>query len=150
MTKLDIKQTPVDQLVYSKFLGGSSGGAGRAIAVDINGNAYVTGVSSGAFSSTSGLPTCSDTGAFVVKLGANGAVKYAACLGGAGEDVGHDVAVDPAGCAYVTGYTQSANFPVVNPLQPTFAGGIGRSPGWIRDEDLRRPGSLQVLRGQAR
>ena len=127
-TKLDIKQTPSDQLVYSRFLGGSSGGAGRAIAVDINGNAYVTGVSSGAFPATPGMPTCSDTGAFVVKLGAGGAVKYAGCLGGAGEDAGIDLAVDPAGCAYVTGGTQSANFPVINPLQPSFAGGTGSQP----------------------
>jgi hypothetical protein len=61
-------------------------------------------------------------------VGADGAVKYAACLSGAGEDVGHDIAVDPAGCAYVTGYTQSANFPVVNPWQPLFAGGTWPQP----------------------
>src|SRR5262245_6920468 len=128
VAKLDIKLQPNNQLVYSKFLGGGSGGAGRAIAVDINGNAYVTGVSSGAFQSTSGLPTCSDTGAFVVKLDAYGAVKYAACLSGVGEEVGYDVAVDPAGCAYVTGYTQSVDFPTVNPFQPSFAGGLGGQP----------------------
>jgi hypothetical protein len=127
-TKLDIKQAPVDQLVYTRFLGGSSGGAGRAIAVDINGNAYVTGMSSGAFQSTPGLPTCSDTGAFVVKLSSSGAIKYAACLSGAGEDVGYDIAIDPAGCAYVTGYTQSDKFPVVNPIQQFFGGGIGDQP----------------------
>lgn len=128
VTKLDLKQAPVGQLVYSRFLGGGSGGAGRAIAVDINGNAYVTGVSSGAFPATPAMPTCSDTGAFVAKLGADGSIKYAACLSGAGEDVGHDIAIDPSGCAYVTGYTQSANFPVVNPFQPSFAGGTGSQP----------------------
>jgi hypothetical protein len=128
VTKLDIKLQPNDQLRYSRFLGGSGGGAGRAIGVDINGNAYVTGGSFGAFQSTSGLPTCSDTGAFVVKLGGAGAIEYAACLSGAGEDVGYDIAVDPAGCAYVTGYTQSDKFPVVNPIQQFFGGGIGDQP----------------------
>lgn len=127
VAKLDLKQSN-NQLVYSKFLSGSNGGAGRAVAVDINGNAYVTGTSSGTFPATGGMPTCSDTGAFVVKLATDGAIKYATCLSGAGEDVGHDLAVDPAGCAYVTGYTQSANFPVVNPFQPSFAGGIGAQP----------------------
>jgi hypothetical protein len=125
--KLDIKQ-PNNQLVYSRFLGGSSGGAGRAIAADINGDAYVTGVTSGAFPATPAMPTCSDTGAYVIKLAADGAVKYAACLSGAGEDVGHDLAIDPAGCAYVTGYTQSPNFPVVNPFQSSFGGGTGPQP----------------------
>ena len=126
IAKLNINQ--VNQLVYSKFLGGSTGGAGRSVAADINGDAYVTGVTSGVFSATPGLPTCSDTGAFVVKLGALGAVKYATCLSGSGEDLGHDIAIDPAGCAYVTGYTQSPDFPLVNPLQPSFGGGIGAQP----------------------
>jgi hypothetical protein len=127
VTKLDIGQAS-NQLVYSRFLGGSSSGAGRAVAVDINGSAYITGTCSGAFPATPGMPTCSDTGAFVFKLGADGSTKYATCLSGAGEEVGYDIAVDPAGCAYVTGYTQSANFPVVNPLQPLFGGGIGAQP----------------------
>ncbi len=131
ITKLDTTQ-PYDplkptadqpQLVYSTYLGGGGGESGAGIAVDINGNAYVAGSSGGTFPSTPGMPTCSDPGAFVVKLNAAGSIKYAACLSGAGQDTGLDVAVDPAGSAYVTGFSESANFPLVNPLQPVFAGG---------------------------
>ncbi|HKQ93035.1 MAG TPA: SBBP repeat-containing protein [Blastocatellia bacterium] len=111
------------QIVYSTYLGGGGGEFGAGIAVDINGNAYVAGSSGGTFPSTPGMPTCTDPGAFVAKLNAAGSIKYAACLSGAGQDSGLDVAVDPAGSAYVTGFSESANFPLVNPLQPVFAGG---------------------------
>jgi Beta-propeller repeat len=123
ITKLDTAQPPANQLVYSTYLGGGGGEFGAGIAVDINGNAYVAGSSGGTFPSTPGMPTCSDPGAFVVKLNAAGSIKYAACLSGAGQDSGLDVAVDPAGSAYVTGFSESANFPLVNPLQAVFAGG---------------------------
>ena len=130
-TKLDTMQ-PYDstkktedqpQIVYSTYLGGGGGEFGAGIAVDINGNAYVAGSSGGTFPSTQGMPTCSDPGAFVAKFNAVGSIKYAACFSGAGQDTGLDVAVDPAGSAYVTGWSESANFPLVNPLQPVFAGG---------------------------
>jgi Beta-propeller repeat len=120
ITKLD---TISNALVYSTYLGGGGGESGAGIAVDVNGNAYVAGSSGGTFPSTPGMPTCADPGAFVVKLSAAGSIKYAACLSGAGQDSGLDVAVDPAGSAYVTGFSESANFPLVNPLQPVFAGG---------------------------
>jgi Beta-propeller repeat len=120
ITKID---TISNVLVYSTYLGGGGGESGAGIAVDINGNAYVAGSSGGTFPSTPGMPTCVDPGAFVVKLSAAGSIKYAACISGAGQDSGLDVAVDPAGSAYVTGFSESANFPLVNPLQPVFAGG---------------------------
>src|SRR5438034_10003576 len=44
-------------------------------------------------------------------------------LGGSSGDEGNGIAVDPAGNAYVTGRTDSPNFPTVNPLQPAFGGG---------------------------
>lgn len=118
------KLTPaLDNLVYSTYLGGGGSEGGAGIAVDINGNAYVAGVSGGTFPSTAGMPTCTDPGAFVAKFSAVGAIKYAACLSGTGQDSGLDIAVDPAGSAYVTGFTESYNYPLVRPLQPTFAGG---------------------------
>jgi hypothetical protein len=131
ITKLDTLQ-PYDpmkktedqpQIVYSTYLGGGGGEFGAGIAVDINGNAYVAGSTGGTFPSTQGMPTCSDPGAFVAKFNAVGSIKYAGCYSGAGQDTGLDVAVDPAGSAYVTGWSESANFPLVNPLQPVFAGG---------------------------
>jgi hypothetical protein len=122
-TEAFITKLKGDQLAYSTYLGGPGDEFGSGIAVDVNGNAYVAGASGGTFPSTSGLPTCADPGAFVAKLNAAGEIKYATCISGTGQDTGLDIAIDPAGCAYVTGWTESYNFPVVNPLQPLFKGG---------------------------
>ena len=56
---------------------------------------------------------------FVSKLNASGnAFIYSTYLGGSGGDIGYGIAVDSAGDAYITGYTDSKNFPLMNPLQP--------------------------------
>ncbi len=50
--------------------------------------------------------------AFVIKLNAAGSgLDYGTFLGGYAPDTGQGIAVDRAGNAYVTGNTQSANFP---------------------------------------
>jgi uncharacterized protein (TIGR03437 family) len=125
-------------LHYSTFLGGSSSEEGIGIAVDAAGNAYVTGSTvstdfprSNALQPTFGggdcgfgtpLP-CPD--AFVTKLNAGGTVLlYSTYLGGNGGESGLDIAVDASGQAYVTGVTNSANFPITaGAVQPTFGGG---------------------------
>ncbi|MGC2781413.1 MAG: SBBP repeat-containing protein, partial [Bradyrhizobium sp.] len=59
-----------------------------------------------------------DFDAFVVKLDPAGAAPiYSTYLGGRGLDGGYGIAVDPAGDAWVTGYTTSADFPLRRPLQ---------------------------------
>ncbi|MDA2929078.1 SBBP repeat-containing protein [Acidobacteria bacterium AH-259-O06] len=50
-------------------------------------------------------------------------LEYSTYLGGSGDDQGWAIAVDAAGSAYVTGWTQSPDFPTANPLQPIFGGG---------------------------
>ena len=114
-------------LLYSTYLGGSSGDQGLGIAVDSAGNAYVTGgTNSTNFPTVNALqPTTGDTAdAFVTKLNAAGStLLYSTYLGGSSGDQGYDIAVDSAGNAYVTGFTSSTNFPIANALQPTFGGG---------------------------
>ena len=113
-------------LTYSTYLGGSDYDAGRGIAVDAAGNAYVTGET---YSTNFPLAnpfrgTFAGGDAFVTKLNATGsALVYSTYLGGSDDDVGHGIAVDGAGNAYVTGLTRSANFPAVNPFQRAYAGG---------------------------
>jgi hypothetical protein len=110
-------------LVYSTYLGGSGLDSGDSIAVDSSGNAYVTGeTSSTDFPTVNAIqPTNHGSDdAFVTKINADGsALVYSTYLGGSGEDWGPGIAVDSFGTAYVTGYTQSTDFPTVNAIQPT-------------------------------
>jgi hypothetical protein len=108
-------------LVYSTFLGGSSGdNFPTGIAVDKFGNAYVIGstqttdfpVTSNAFQKTKGTPGNASTG-FVTKLNPAGSgLVYSTYLGGNMSDSGAGIAVDAARHAYVTGSTSSTDFPV--------------------------------------
>ena len=107
-------------LVYSTYLGGSSSvgsDAGLAITVDTTGRAYVAGVTGSTnFPTTAGaFDTTLDAGstdAFVTKMSVAGtSAVYSTYLGGASTDQALGVAVDPAGSAYVTGYTESSDFP---------------------------------------
>src|SRR5262249_21266916 len=61
--------------------------------------------------------------AFVAKFSPTGALVYATYLGGHGTTVGHGIAVDQYGDAYITGWTSSTNFPVKNAYQSQFGGG---------------------------
>jgi hypothetical protein len=112
--------TGAASLVYSTYLGGSHQDVGFGIAVDRNGNAYVTGFTeSPDFPVTSGAYQASLKGfknAFVsvINTGATGAASlvYSTYLGGSAYDEGHAIATDTAGNVYVTGYAQSGDFPV--------------------------------------
>jgi hypothetical protein len=114
-------------LSYSTFLGGSGTDAANALAVDATGAAYVAG-----FTASFDLPTLNPVQAangggndvFVAKLNSTGnGLVYCTYLGGTGDDRAFGIAVDSTGAAYVTGWTQSANFPVRNALQASLAGG---------------------------
>lgn len=102
-------------LVYSTYIGGSSGDVAHAIAVDSSGDAYLTGNTSSAdFPTTSGAfqTTCASTCAFVTELNPTGSSPlYSTYLGGSEGNGGTGVTINGLGNAYVTGYTTSANFP---------------------------------------
>jgi len=107
-------------LVYSTYLGGSGDDSGFGIAVDATGHAYITGVThSGDFPTTSGAFQTDFSGAccnaFVTKFNLTGsALVYSTYLGGSSigyGEKGYGIAVDSAGSAYVTGLTDSADFP---------------------------------------
>jgi hypothetical protein len=115
-------------LVYATYLGGNSNDWGTGIAVDASGNAYVTGVANSTDFPLAGSPLqASSRGggqAFVAKLNAAGsALAYSTYLGGTGTNFGLGIAVDAAGDAYVTGYTDSTDFPLAgSPLQSSLRG----------------------------
>jgi len=107
-------------LSYSTYLGGSNTDNGFGIAVDVPGNAYVTGATRSAdFPVANPIQTANDlstgtTDAFVTKLNSQGsALVYSTFLGGSNSDTARGIAVDPTGSAYVTGFTSSLNFPLI-------------------------------------
>lgn len=115
-------------LLYSSYLGGTDYDFGAGIAVDRTGSAYLAG-----FTESTDFPTrnplqASNAGgldAFLAKINATGtALVYSTYLGGLYDDAARGIAVDSAGNAYITGYTHSTDFPIVNALQPSRGGGF--------------------------
>jgi hypothetical protein len=129
-------------LVYSTYLGGTNSATqtGTGIAVDFSGSAYVTGYTQATdFPTTAGTyQTClacpitqnapfGNTDGFVTKLSPTGSqLVYSTYLGGSGGfsgDGGNAIVVDTAGSAYVTGITNSLDFPTTaNAFQRTCVG----------------------------
>jgi Tol biopolymer transport system component len=120
VTKLDANGSA---LLYSTYLGGGEGdepGTGNAIVVDATGSAYITGKvgrsSAGGFPVTYGAFQTQFGGygdAFLTKFYPSGALQYSTFLGGARSDKASALSyADLPPQVYVTGITESANFPV--------------------------------------
>lgn len=112
-----VKLNPTgSNLVYATFLGGSNQDSGSRVTIDESGHAYVAG---GTFSANfPTTPGAYDTGfngnedAFVVKFNPAGSgLIYATYLGSTADDTIYDIVLDGTGHAYLTGLTNSANFP---------------------------------------
>lgn len=119
-------------LLYSTYLGGSGDELGNDIVIDSLGNSYITGstssidfpIKAGAYTNSSG-----GNDVFVTKLNAAGTnIVYSTYLGGSGEDFGYSLVLDSSNNVYVTGETQSMNF-------PTTAGALDTSHGNV-DSDV--------------
>ncbi|WP_309495710.1 SBBP repeat-containing protein [Mechercharimyces sp. CAU 1602] len=103
-------------LLYSTFLGGTQDDRANALALDSFGNAYVTGLTS-----STNFPLTSDAfqahlrglaDAFFTQFSFAGTgISYSSFLGGSGEDEGEGIAVDGSTNAYLTGVTNSTDFP---------------------------------------
>src|SRR3989344_292796 len=115
-------------LVYSTYLGGEFEDESRVIALDAAVQAYVTGnTNSVGFPTTAGAFQRSNAGnhdTFATKLKSDGTgLVYSTLLGGGSDDYGHEIVVDAADNAYLTGYARSTNFPVTSDAyQKTNAG----------------------------
>src|SRR6266513_2842997 len=130
-------------LVYSTYLGGEFESAGAGIAVDADGNAYVTGsTTSDNFPTTPGAFQGDKSGtgeAFVTKFNPSGsALVYSTYLSGTEPrwDVplttGSGIAVDAGGNAYITGYTDSKTFPTTtDALQPVSPSPAGQKSAFV-------------------
>lgn len=128
-------------LLYSTYLGGGTGDFASAVSVPPGAagpntaagpsEAYVTGATqntgfpttAGAFQMTCGSCSGGLPDAFVTVFDTAGTgLIYSTFLGGAGTDQGLGIAVDSSGAAYVTGMTQSADFPLQSAWQQTLGG----------------------------
>lgn len=109
-------------LIWSTYLGGMYADEVQDLTLDGAGNIYLTGqtVSPNYPILNAFQPTLrgNDADAFVTKMNPDGTgLIYSTYLGGAdwprpGEEKGQGIAVDAAGSAYVTGFTESPDFPV--------------------------------------
>jgi len=112
------KYDSAGKLLWKRQFGSTTGDdGGNSIAVDTTGNIYVVG----SFEDTAifgailwvplGLVSAGGSDAFVAKYDSSGNMVWVRGLGGPGNDVAHDVAVDGNGNVYVTGYfTGTADF----------------------------------------
>jgi Beta-propeller repeat len=133
-------------LGWVTFLGGRNNTLGFAIAVDEHGTSYVTGRTPSA-----DFPVTPDAAqpqphaspgvdhAFVASYDAQGRLRWATYLGGAGNDLGEAIAVDRHGNVYVTGETTSSDFPVTpGAAQPQKGDGASdRSDAFVASYDPR-------------
>ncbi|NHJ33277.1 MAG: hypothetical protein FK732_10460, partial [Asgard group archaeon] len=118
----------IDPLIFSTFIGESAYDTVRSMSLDDDGNIFLVGSTSSANFPTS-VTAYNDTYSgpgddiIVLKLSADGStLLYSTFIGGNGSDFGYSMEVDDAGCAYITGCTDSTNFPTVNAYDDTYNG----------------------------
>jgi len=127
------------KLAYSTLVGGSSSDAANGIAVDRRGNAYITGQTSSLDFPVYDPYQANLAGpgdAFVLKLDPSGSKSvWGTFLGGCGFDVGTDIALDDHDNAYVTGTTNSSDFPLSHAFQTSNKS--GPSDGFVTKFDTQ-------------
>ena len=131
-------------LLFSTYLGGSGDDVVTSIATAPDGSVWATGATSStdfpitpqavqaAYSGYVTLPFLVEQlvgDAFATHLSADGKkILYSTYLGGPSNDMGISIAVDPAGLVYLTGFSDSFNFPLTqNALQRRFGGDGGQA-----------------------
>jgi len=127
---IDPNLDSLNSLIFSSYLGGNGDEFITAITSDVNGNSYLTGSSSSddfptsqnAFSQrcATGNANCLNSiinnqhsDIFLTQI-INNEIAYSTLLGGSGDETGHAIAVDQLGSIYVSGATNSDDFPITD------------------------------------
>jgi len=124
VTKLN---TNGSALVYSTYLGGNDVDSAAHITLDPAGSAYIVGATTSTNFPLMKAPQGVNGGgsdAFATKLTpAGSALLYSTYLGGTGTDAATGIVIDAKGDTFVSGMTDSANFPKQSALNGMSAGG---------------------------
>ncbi|MEP7367406.1 MAG: SBBP repeat-containing protein [Acidobacteriota bacterium] len=114
-------------LVYSSYIGGSGNDAIYGCVLDSYNQLYAVGETNSTDLPTKAPFRATNAGGYdgmLLKINFNSALVFNTYFGGAADDSGRAIALHATQLTpYVTGYTWSTNFPVLNPAQPTNAGG---------------------------
>jgi hypothetical protein len=108
---------PIIKLEYSTYIGGTNAEVGNEVVVDTAGNAIITGYTKSTnFPTTAGAKDITYNGGnydvFVFKLNPDGSKPiFSTFIGGGNEERGYDIDIDSTGNTYITGFTQSSDFP---------------------------------------
>jgi len=149
-------------LVYSTYLGGNNNMGATGIAVNSSGEAYVTGSTDGTFPTTAGAYQASNPRAgaglapvFAVLNATGTACVYCTFLGGtkgSSYNPGSQafgVAIDSSGRAYITGWTDSPDFPTTAGAFQTICGTDGNCNGlwdaFVAKLDPTKSGSASLV-----
>lgn len=150
--KLPLVIDPV--LSFSTYFGGSGSDSARSIALDTNGFIYIAGQTMSGGLATSNAFQKSFSGgslsgdAFIAKFDNQGSnLIYFTYLGGSADDSAASIAVDGAGDVFVTGFTDSVNFPTTTNALYRSISGTSTSAGYFRDAFVTElnPGGSNLL-----
>jgi len=147
VAKIDTTKSGNASLVYSTYLGGSDTDGPAGIAVDGSGYAYVTGTTSSTdFPILNPYQTDQPSlDVFVTKLdttkSGNASLVYSTYLGGNLADIAYGIAVDGSGNAYVTGYTNSPDFPLLN----EYSASLGEIDVFVTKLDTTKSGNACLV-----
>lgn len=117
----------LSKLIYSTYIGSSADDEGFGITLDKFDNIFVTGICNYGFPTTAGAYDVSangNTDGFVIKFNNAGSfIFFSTYLGGSERDWLNDIKVNKDGQIYVTGETESANYPTtINGFDTVFSG----------------------------
>jgi len=115
-----------DRVVFSTYFGGTDQAVINDIATDELGASYITGITTETdFPTKNALNSTFNGGtsdSFIAKFNSDGTLNYSTYFGGNNYEESTDIAVDPSGAFYITGYTESSNFPIKNAIQSVYNG----------------------------
>jgi len=118
----------IQSILHSVLIGGSDFDIPFSLSLDSYSNAFVTGYTLSSVFSLGSTPDTTfdgDSDCFVFKIDlSDNSIIYSTFIGGSDNDIGTAISVDSVGNAYVTGRTQSRNFPVHLPFDDSFNGGV--------------------------